>query len=430
MQAYKWHDVICSNRPLCVMYETLRWLWHKTFFFIRTRTPVWYQFDKKHALGVPAKETLPINREWYRIKRPLYRHEHVYYDFDKALLANPGVKGVALIFFMGIGDYLYTTPMLDALKKKYPNLPFHAHVGAGFDRNNSPLVGKLLESNPNFEKVFYFNGSRHPLIWKNYDYSSAFQTIPEGFLAVPVYYDYGVHVPHRVKSLFETFGLEAPKNVPAPVMYFPDTPSAVVREHLAQVSARMPGKKGIVFLQLDSRGSAYTYPHMRALAEGLAREGYFVMSVTKGGPLERPDYLEVDIKKFSINETWHLLALLKEAFPVYVIAVNSVFWAASAGLGLPNLGLQHWVDKKVHNLWYPNIQVVTDYVYPLLPREKMIAAPPESYTPHNHKFIDYKPDWVLTWFLDMVKARRGLTEFAETHRVLARGVLIIYIRCK
>lgn len=389
---------MCISRPVCVCYETLRWLWHKAFFFIHTRTPVWYQFDRRHAPGRAVRETLPVNPQWHRIKRPLYRHEHVYYDFDKALAVNADLKGIALIFFMGIGDYLYATPMIEALKKKYPHLPFHAHVGAQFDRNNSPLVGKLLETNPHIDRVFYFNGSRHPLIWKNYDYRDAFKNIPDGFLAVPVYYDYSVKVPHRVKSLFETFGLPVPQEVPAPVMYFPSEPAPAVAEAFRTFSGKARGKKGIVFLQLDSRGSNYVYPHMRALAEGLIKDGYLVLSVTKGGPTENPDYAEIDIKKFTINETWHLLSLLKGSFPLYVIAVNSVFWAASAGLGLPNLGLQHWIDPKVHNLWYPNIEVVTDYVYPLLPRNKQISAPKESYTRHNKKIIDYKPDWIIKWF--------------------------------
>ncbi len=111
--------------------------------------------------------------------------------------------------------------------------------------------------------------------------------------------------------------------------------------------------------------------------------------------------MEIDIKKLSINQTWQLLATLKQEFALYVIAVNSVFWAASAGLGLPNLGLQHWIDKKVHNLWYPNIEVVTNHIYPLLPREKQIFAPAQSYTRHNKKIIDYKPDWILRWFEQM-----------------------------
>lgn len=388
---------LCTHRPACVVYETFRWLWHKIFFFVHTHTPVWYQFDKPHQAGF-TRETLPLDKNWYKISRPLYRHEHVYYDLEKALQANPQVRGVALIFFMGIGDYLYTTPMLAALKQKFKNLPFYAYVGAQFDRNNSPLVGKLLAENPHFEKVFYFNGYRHPLIWKNYNYQDALKDIPEGFLVVPVYYDYGTHVPHRVTNLFKTFSLPVPQEVPAPQMYFPREVSPVVAQYLCAARAGAAGKKGIVFLQLDSRGSNYVYPHMQALVLGLIKEGYYVMSVTKGGPQGNKDYLEIDIKRLSINQTWQLLSVLKGEFPLYVIAVNSVFWAASAGLGLPNLGLQHWIDKKVHNLWYPNIQVVTDYLYPLLPREKQFLAPPESYTRHNKKIIDYKPDWVIKWF--------------------------------
>lgn len=387
-----------THRPLCVAYEMLRWAGHKLFFFVRTPTPAWYGFDRRPAAS--SADTPPFAPSWYRLARPLYRREHVYYDFDQALAVHAQVKGLALIFFMGIGDYLYATPMLEALKKKYPSLLFYGYVGAQFDRNNSPLVGKLLEQNPAFEKVFYFNGQRHPFIWKNYDYSAALADIPKGFLAVPVYYDYRVSVPHRVDSLFDTFGLPVPVPVPAPRMYFPAEPAPAVQSYLQEISQKARGKKGLVFLQLDSRGSNYTYPHMRALAEGLAAEGFLVLSVTKGGPVNSPDYVEIDIKKLAINETWHLLSLLKKQYALYVIAVNSVFWAASAGLGLPNLGLQHWIDPKVHNLWYPNIEVVTNHLYPHLPREKQIFAPAESYMRHTQKIIDYKPDWVVKWFVE------------------------------
>ena len=390
-----------AHRPLCVTYEMLRWAGHKVLGLGGGKTPVWYGFDQKPVPG--ARETLPINAAWYRISRPLYRREHVYYNLDNALAANADIKGIALIFFMGIGDYLYTTPMLEALKQKYPSLPFYGYVGAQFDRNNSPLVGKLLEINPTIEKVFYFNGTRHPLIWKNYDYADAFQHIPDHFLVVPVYYDYSIQIPHRVKSLFDTFGLPIPEQTPAPVMYYAKNPSETVLDYLKTISFRAQGKKGIIFLQLDSRGSNYVYPHIHKLAQGLIDEGYCVVSVTKGGPLANPCYVELDIRQLAIHETWYLLALLKAQHKMYVIAVNSVFWAASAGLGLPNLGLQHWIDKKVHNLWYPNIEVVTNFIYPHLPREKQIFAPAESYTRHNKKIIDYKPDWIIKWFKETFK---------------------------
>lgn len=385
-----------SHRPLCVLYEISRWLIHKIFFFVPETTPVWYGFNKRPLAGIPEK--LPFNKTWYRISRPLYWHEHVYYNLDNALAANPHVKGFAFVFFMGIGDYLYTTPVLEALKQKYPHIPFYAYVGAQFDRNNSPLVGKLLEENPHFERVFYFNGTRHPLIWKNYDYTDALKNVPENFLVIPVYYDYGVEITHRVASLFDTFNLPLPQEVPAPKMYFPQTVAAAVADYLARARTQAKFTKGIVFLQLDSRGSNYVYPHLKELAQGLTEQGYFVMSVTKGGPLNNPQYLEIDIKKLAINQTWQLLHILKQEVALYVIAVNSVFWAASAGLVLPNLGLQHWIDKKVHNLWYPNIEVVTNHIYPFLPREKQIFAPAQSYARHNKKIIDYKAQWVIRWF--------------------------------
>ncbi len=385
---------ICSHRLLCVCYETARWVTHKLTGFLPEKTAPWYRFDATNCRAVAD----PQDPYFYRISRPFYLHEHVHYDFDKAL-ATGAVKGFAFIFFMGIGDYLYTTPLWEELKKKYPQVPFYAYVGAQFDRNNSPIVGKLLAENPHFEKVFYFKGTRHPLIWKNYDYSDALKDIPSGFLAVPVYYDYRKQVTHRVVSLFDTFGLPLPAEVPPPVMHFPSEPVPVVQEGLNTIRARMAGRKGLVFLQLDSRSSSYLYPHVNELAQGLIKQGYGVLSVTKGGPADEKNYLEIDIKKFTINQTWQLLSLLKNDFALYVIAVNSVFWAASAGLNLPNLGLQHWVDKKVHNLWYPNIEVVTNYFYPFLPREKQRMAPLESYTPHNRKIVDYKPDWVVNWFL-------------------------------
>ncbi len=391
-----WNSFLRTHRPLCVVYEIGRWLLHKLFFFLPQPTPVWYRFNKRPVAG--ARETLPLTNTWYRICRPLYWHEHVYYNLDNALAANPNVKGFAFVFFMGIGDYLYTTPVLEALKQKYPHLPFYAYVGGQFDRNNSPLIGKLLAENPHFEKVFYFNGTRHPLIWKNYDYSSALKEVPEHFLVIPVYYDYSIKTTHRVASLFDTFNLPVPAEIPVPKMYFPAQVAPVVADYLAVARVQAQATRGIVFLQLDSRSSNYVYPHLKVLAENLIKQGYYVMSVTQGGPLDNPQYQEIDIKKLSINQTWQLLRLLKQEFPLYIISVISVFWAASAGLKLPNLGLQHWIDKKVHNVWYPNIEVVTHYFYPFLPREKQILAPVQSYTRHNKKMVDYKPEWVARWF--------------------------------
>lgn len=385
-------------RPLCVMHEVIRYCWHKSLgSFIGEPCCNWYNF------GAPCqsckKEHLEINKNWYRLPRPLYLHEHVFYNIDNAVKANPDLKGLALIFFMGLGDYLYTTPMLEALKAKFPKLKFYAYVSKNTDRNNSKFVASLLETNPNIEKVFYFDGYRNPVMYKNYNYDDAFKDIPEDFLAVPVLYEYGLETPHRTYSLFKTFTLPFPwkKDFPRPVFYFPKEPAQQIQKTYGEIHSVAKKRKGIVFLQLDSRGSAYTYPKQDDLIRYLLRKDYFVLTVTPSAVID-DNFKLLDIKKFSFNESCHLLDLLKKEHKLYIISLNSVFWAASAGLDIPNLGLQHWIDKKVHNLWYPNITVVTDYIYKKLPKNKMMTAKETDYTRHNKKIINYKPEFIIKCF--------------------------------
>ena len=155
---------IYKFRFLTVLYESSRLIYAKTFNLIGKKEicPVWYSFKEKPENN--KKETLEINKNWYSIYRPLHIHEHVYYNLDNALLANPKIKGFALVFFMGLGDYLYTTPLIEALAKKYPKMELRAYVSDKFDRNNSPLVAKLLETNPNIKKVETFRGLRNPFL--------------------------------------------------------------------------------------------------------------------------------------------------------------------------------------------------------------------------------------------------------------------------
>lgn len=407
-------NFIWKYRPLCAAQEALRYCWHKSLgSFIHKPNCNWYNFDA--PCTACKKEHLEINKDWYRLPRPLYLHEHVFYNIDNAVKANPALKGLALIFFMGIGDYLYTTPMLETLKSKFPKLKFYAYVSKHFDRNNSPIVGTMLETNPNIEKVFYFDGYRNPVTFKNYNYDDAFKDIPEDFLAVPVLYEYGLETPHRTYSLFKTFTLPLPskKDFPRPVFYFPKEPASQVKKTFEDIHSVAKKCKGIVFLQLDSRGSAYTYPKQDNLIRLLLRKGYYVLTVTPSAVIDE-NFKLLDIKKFTFNESCHLLDLLKKEHKIYIIALNSVFWAASAGLDIPNLGLQHWIDKKVHNLWYPNITVVTDYIYKKLPKNKIIMAHEGKFTRHNKKIIDYKPEFIIECFDKMLaKLERKQTSKAE-----------------
>lgn len=406
-------------RLVCQIYEICRMAWHK--IIPQEKTPCWYYFHSRaeeggrstrHSLPEIMPEKLAGHGRWFDISRPCLIHEHICFDIDAAIRAYPGLKGIAFIFFMGAGDYLYASPLFPALKDKYPQLDFIALAGDRNDRNNSALVAGLLRHNPCFSAVkTYSGGRRHPVIWKNYDYRRALDLVPPDYLAVPVYYDYSAKVPHRVISLFDTYGLSLPEGtentdkmpdyskIPPPVMYFCGEPSSAVKKYLSEIKelCQKCGKDKIVFLQLDSRGSNYTYPYIRELAALLAKD-YAVLSVTKGIK-DIPDCLEIDIKTLEMNDTFRLLSEINKTIPVKVIAVNSVFWAASAGLGLPNLGLQHWHDPKLNNLWYPNITFLTDIIYDKIPRDKQIQASPENYRRHDKKIIDFLPEYVYSQFV-------------------------------
>lgn len=390
-------------RIVCLVYELARAFLGK---FQKENTPCWYYFcARKNEGGSNKIFSAPLLKNsdkpnWFSITRPFHIHEHIHFNFDEALQACPNLRGIAFIFFMGAGDYLYATPLFKALKEKYPHVDFIAIAGDKNDRNNSSLVAKLLKNNTCFSKVLTFSkGKRHSIIWKNYDYRNALELVPENYLAVPVYYDYSTEVSHRVHSLFETYGLPLPaggniEKVPAPLMYFNGLPSEQVSSYLNEIDnmCKNSGKSEIVFLQLDSRGSNYAYPFIKELAQNLNKQSV-VLSVTQGIARIK-DCLELDIKRLEMNDTFRLLSLLKERYTVRIIAVNSVFWAASAGLDIPNLGLQHWYDSKLHNLWYPNITFLTSKIYEKIPQKYQIIAAKKDWQKHNKKIIDFLPSFV------------------------------------
>lgn len=398
---------VYKYRFLTVVYETCRLTCAQIRKLMGKKEicPVWYSFEE-----IPEKtnkENFEINKAWYSIRRPLHIHEHIYYNLDNALAVNPKIKGFALVFFMGLGDYLYTTPLIEAIAKKYPNMELWAYVSDKMDRNNSPLVAGLLKTNPHIKKVKTFKGIRNPFIWKNYDYSEVIKNAPKDFLVLPVYYEYKKISLHRTASLFDTFGLpfNERKNFPRPIFYFPEEIPVKIADSIKTIKKSAKGTKGIIFLQLDSRSSSYTYPEIDELVRRLIWDNYLVLSVTKCGVVD-PHFKMLDIKKFSFNENCHLLSLLKKEFPLYIISLISVFWSASAGLDIPNLGLQHWFDPKLHNMYYPNTLVLTESKYSKIPSKNQIVVHENTdFTRHNKKIIDFKVETILKYLSHLISSK-------------------------
>ena len=381
---------IYKSRFLTELYETCRWVYAQINKILGEKEicPVWYSFEDNPENT--KTETLEINENCYSIKRPLLINEHIYYNLDNALAVNPKIKGFALVFFMGIGDYLYTTPLIEALAKKYPQMELWAY--AAFEDR----VTTFLKTNPNIKKVTTFKGFKNPLIWKNYDYSEVVQKAPKDFLILPVYYEYKKISLHRTASLFDTFGLpfNERKNFPKPIFYFPKEIPAKVTDALENIKKSAKGTKGIVFLKLDN--GIYSYSEIDELVRRLIWDNYFVLSVTKCGVVD-PHFKMLD-KKFAFDDICLLLDLLKKELPVKIISIASEFWPLSAGLGIANLGLQYRFNNKIHNLHYPNINIMTEIKYSKIPSKNQIVVRENiDFMRRDKKIIDFKVESILKY---------------------------------
>ena len=200
-----------------------------------------------------------------------------YYNITAIRRTRP-VNGLAMVYFMGAGDYLMTTPLIAALHLAYPDLPIYAFASTHTDNISSPLVIQLLKTNPMIDRVFTYDGKPRP-IWDDYDFSDALKDIPPGFVILPVIYEVEPVVFHRATSLLETFGLPVDLPVPAPIVY-PAEISAAAQDISQRIHDRIEQVRpeGVVCLHFGARSSGYEYPHTARLAGQLARMGYLIVS--------------------------------------------------------------------------------------------------------------------------------------------------------
>ncbi|MCL2388964.1 MAG: hypothetical protein FWC85_01110 [Elusimicrobia bacterium] len=329
----------------------------------------------------------------FKIPKDVYINS---FNIDAALSSGKNFKRMGLVFFMGIGDYFLATNFIEVLKKRYPHIAFDAYVSKNIDGNNSPLVAECLKVNPNFENIYYFDGRPTR---KNYDFSDCYKKIKEDTLLLPVVYGFGQHIKSRHETLCQTFGLSKPNFTPIPKVYtdYPVTPQ--VSGIIVGIDKKMQSKKGIIWLQLAARSSNYIYNHDKAveLIEGFANEGYLVINLDLN--LAEADHIiNLDIKKVTINESIKLLAELNKKYKVYCAGINSCFVAISSGLKIQNLLLQNNYDKCIESVWFPNVFVIGNAEYAMLPKSRVFEASLDDYTLNAGKRFDYNPEFVLECF--------------------------------
>ncbi len=334
-----------------------------------------------------------------------------YYDIARLRRVRP-VNGLALVFFMGAGDYLMATPMIKALHQAHPDLPIWAYVSSNADPVNSPLVFQLLKANPLIHRVAQYRG-RPRQVWTEYDFSDALNDIPDDFVILPVVYETNPTVRHRGTSLLETFGLRVELPLPTPIAYKAEM-SPLAAEILCSVENRLARDppKGVVCTHFGARSSGYDYPHAIRLGRLLLERGYHVVNFSPTGTQDA-NLTEIDVAKITPTDSMEILRSLKTRLPrLSMITVNSIMWPVSAALDISNLGLHTFWDGAIHQYVYPNIYVVTQHNYSTLSPTRLFLAPHASYEERKSPdgmtlFTDYKPGYVADCFEAMSSLVRG-----------------------
>jgi hypothetical protein len=325
-----------------------------------------------------------------------------YYDIAWAR-RNRQVDGLALIFFMGLGDYLMATPMIEALRLAHPDLPIYAYASSSSDPTNSPLLIHLLRANPMIDQVFSYRGYPGPR-WIDYDFRDALRSIPKNFLILPVVYETVLDILHRETSLFETFGLPVRLPVRGPLLYTAvklTEPAAILQAAIARRIEKTSAQQ-IVCCHLGARSSGYDYPEVEQLLRGLLAENCLVIHFGSS-EIADENLIEVDVATITPNDTVVLLHALKNDAPsLCLVSVNSFMWPISAGLGLRNLGLHIFYDETIHQYLYPNIFVVTQHKYLRVSPSRMFLAPPgsfrESLSKSNISLTNFDATFVINCF--------------------------------
>jgi hypothetical protein len=311
-------------------------------------------------------------------------------------------EGIALVFFMGLGDYVMATSAIHEIRKKLKGIPLYAYASNSLDTTNSPLVADLLRKNPDIDEVFVYQG-KHRSNWRFYDYSDVFRLVPKNFVVAPLVYQFNPKVRHRTNALFEAFSLPRPKQWMLPILQVPEKNNEKVLAFLNRIKTTFTQYqcKGVIFLQLDARSNNYSYPYSDPLIESLCEKGYLIVSISKNHSTHAA-CLTLDISNFPIWDSICLLKAMQTEFQekLFLLGISSAFWSISAAFQIPVLGIHHLNDKSMHNYWYPNICVIYPMENPVIPQHKLFLAGPSDYLLNEKKQFDFLPEYIVQCFLE------------------------------
>ena len=383
--------------------------------------------DDSYIEGVEKKkiERNYYDENWYLIKNELgesFFYSPVSHIFQENIKPNESVyfnlhhaikkyspKGICLVFFMGMGDYLFVTPFISQLKKEFPYLKILALVSKNQDVYNSPLVADLVGLNKNIDDVRLYDGFINRGNYKSYNYKDAIKNNENDFLLVPVIYEYNSIIKNRAESLCVNYGLKFPESS-TPKIDLMDK-NEKCDEIVSNIICKADSRKinSIVILHLETRSSNYMYPFKKELCELLLNDGCMILSFTNIS-YENDNLIELDVKDLKIYESIYIISKIFKKFVGFfsMITTPSVIGAVSSGLGIVNLQLQHRRDYGLRSIFYDNLFLLTNHKYRNIPESRMFLVKSSEYSLNTKGYVDYYPNSIMkSWRKLLVAYQRG-----------------------
>lgn len=353
-----------------------------------------------------------LYRRWGRFS---YLNKYLNFDGSVKLLNDLDVllykqnkTGFALISFMGCGDYLFVTPLIERIRKYYPYFPIHLYVSSSLDQMNSPTVGVIAQTNPNLNKVLYYNGKmqKKEYNFHYYDITDALDKIPSNLLVIPLIYAYpSESLASRTKTSLKIFNFHDEREFVYPILY-PNKNKQKFNHIISKMSEQFELKsKGIIALHLETRSTDYKYPYKENLMDLLLNEGFIILNLNQEKYFETHDRVfSLPKEEFDINDVvdfiYQIFIKFKNNFSF--IAVNSVFWPISSAFNIPTFGIHIFYDSFILQYWYPNISLLTHFNYKNIPSEKLFIATEDQFEKTSTSLCDFfifKPVIIVEKFM-------------------------------
>jgi len=336
-------------------------------------------------------------------------------------------KDVVIVFYCGIGDFLYGVPILKEIKRRSKK-KLIAYVGSVTNNFNNSSVADIAKSLNIFDEVVSYYPSK-PNYWKNLDISY----IVSNELNAGIYnFSYNVNNQEssRLKALSNQFDLKSHHfSLLNAINVDGYKPNEKVIHLLNKIQKT---NKDTVFLHLDTRSGGYVYPYIVKLMHSLIKAGFNVLMFTpqiKANSKQESEMFDFILKSGSMF-IMHQKAYIQDTLFAfnklnpYTISVNSIFWPLTHICSSKTLAI-HYIDSgDGHQFFHEQMFFLTSnklsykkikkqilknssHKFNFIKKKRCLMSRiclPNSYDYDVDKkgYISYHPDLIMSLFMNYV----------------------------